>query len=171
MDFNNKNKLEWLLMPFFFYIKQTNYVKYDKIVVQQFFNKISIDFERGHHMSKILRKFERELEKYRTLILYYPETAKENKKELLQDIELLIQGTQDLIKSQTTELELWGEINLQVFDLPDKNIFQIARKKFWMKFVNYHLYTISGKLERARLVEQNFKSIKTRFNQYVNLLH
>ena len=120
-------------------------------------------------MSKILRQLNKELESYKILITDYPEAAKANKFELLSDSEILLKRTQDYIASKTEELKLWGEISVQAFDMPDNNIFQTIKRNFWMAFVNHYLYKVSGELEQAKYIEDNFQGVTRRFNQYINV--
>ena len=115
---------------------------------------------------KELRKIQKAVKQYENLLLENQENARMYHEQYLQEIEVLGEIINLYIEQTSKVFQEWCNISIQIFVLPENNIFQKIKRKINMNIVNYYLNKYSYELTEIGIMQRGLERIKQRFIQY-----
>ena len=114
----------------------------------------------------VLRSLNKAVKDYKRLLINDPEGAKEYKYLYMKDIDILMEVNETYIDYTSDVFYQWTNASVDVFMIPEKNIFLRIKKWAGLIVTNHYLNSISYKLSMAEQIKKSLEEIKMRFVQF-----
>ena len=113
-----------------------------------------------------IRKLEKAVKEYETLLIEDPIDAKENKEIYINDLKLVMDYMEDYIDDMSEKYQIWCDTSVDVFEAPTNNIFLRIKREVDMYIVNYYLDKFSKMMSTVGELQTRLKKVQERFIQY-----
>ena len=95
--------------------------------------------------------------------------AKEHKMYYSDEVDVLIKANEKFLNAKTKELEAWCEASAAAWEIPQKGVFRILKRKILMSIANNHIDKISRDMFRSGRAREELEKIKSRFDGFIYL--
>ena len=113
-----------------------------------------------------IRKLEKAVREYETLLIEDPVDAKENKEIYIDDLKLVMDFMENYIDDMSEKFQMWCDTSVEVFEAPTNNIFLRIKRAVDMYIVNFYLNKFSEMMFIVGNLKTRLEKVQKRFEQY-----